>query len=193
MLPDRVQDVFDMCEKVIGADPQSRRRSTTVIRARKCASYILVHHHNFSRKEVSEIYGIDHSTICNQILNYNPFNPDLLMVQQHEEEMKRGKVPNADEKRWLKLVAKAYPGRVIHHPVGSTARHRKIDVGNYWIIPMMNWDHTALHNQGATFGFDSRKDFEKACFVDVLEHPEIMGHPDAPPPHVIDAIADYHR
>lgn len=107
--------------------------------------------------------------------------------------MKRGKPPNAQEKKWLKLVAEAHPGCVIHHPVGSTKKHNKVHIGNWWIIPMRPWDHNSLHNDGKTFGFDSRKDFEKARFKELFEHPEIIANPKShPPAREVMAIMDYH-
>lgn len=108
--------------------------------------------------------------------------------------MKRGKPPNAVEKKWLELVAGTHPGSVVHHPVGSTAKHNKIEIGNWWIIPMRDWDHRALHNQAATFGYESRKAFEKARFSDLFDHPAIQAREDLwPPEEAIKAIREYHK
>ncbi len=105
--------------------------------------------------------------------------------------MKRGRPPNAAEKRWLNAVAISYAGCVIHHPVGSTGKHNKVEIGHWWIIPMMDWDHKALHSHCECFGYESRKAFEKAKFEEVLANPNIDSA--LVPLEAIEAIRSYHR
>ena len=79
--------------------------------------------------------------------------------------------PNASQKRWRESVRElgsiiSGGPAVIHHPVGRCGKHNKIDIGHWWVIPLTDEEHKALHN-GETFGYESRKEFEKAVFLSV--------------------------
>ena len=104
------------------------------------------------------------------------------------------KQPTAAQKRWreavrsLGSVISGGPA-VIHHPVGRTGRHNKQDIGNWWVVPLTDEEHKALHN-GETFGFISRKDLEKRAVIWIRGR--LVGK-DFMPPEIFEAIMDYHR
>ena len=88
--------------------------------------------------------------------------------------MRGGSAPNAQQKRWMGEVASlgsivSGGEAIVHHCVGTTARHQKVRIGHAWIIPLTPDEHNALHHDGETFGFDSRKDFEKHSFLRVCK------------------------
>lgn len=85
----------------------------------------------------------------------------------------KGNAPTAQQKRWRELVRRlgsilTGDDAVIHHCVGVTRKHNKVHIGHWWIIPLTNEQHLALH-AGETFGFDSRKEFEKDAFTQVCQ------------------------
>lgn len=80
----------------------------------------------------------------------------------------RGNAPTADQKRWREIVRDygsviSRGPAVIHHCCGVTGSHRKVKLGHSWILPLTDAEHKDLHN-GRTFGYESRKEFEKAKF-----------------------------
>lgn len=88
--------------------------------------------------------------------------------------MRGGSAPTAKQKRWMGEVARLgsiISGRpaIVHHCVGTTGKHNKIEIGHWWVIPLTPEEHRALHHQGETFGFESRKAFEKDAFVQVCQ------------------------
>jgi hypothetical protein len=108
------------------------------------------------------------------------------------------KPPTAAQKRWreavrgLGSVISGGPA-VIHHPVGRTGKHNKVDIGHWWVIPLTDDEHKALHN-GETFGFESKRAAEKFWFFDGVS-PVLYGHPDRPAKReegIHEAIMDYH-
>ena len=107
--------------------------------------------------------------------------------------------PNARQKQWLEAVVKL--GSVvsggpsqIHHCVGRKAKHNKIAIGHWWIIPLTHDEHLVrLHGQGETFGYESRKAFEKDKFLSEVYRPLRDRLDIVPPVEVIQAITDYHR
>ena len=46
----------------------------------------------------------------------------------------KGNAPNAAQKRFLIDLAEMHPGCQIHHCVGRTGKHRKIEIGHWFII-----------------------------------------------------------
>ena len=101
--------------------------------------------------------------------------------------------PNAAETRWRESVREmgsvlSGAPAVIHHAAGRTARHNKVDIGHWWLIPLTDDEHKRLH--GGEYGKD-RKEMEKHWFVHVLKH--LADHPDKPSGEVQDAIFGYHR
>lgn len=115
----------------------------------------------------------------------------------------KGNQPNAVQKRWresvrsLGSVISGGPA-VIHHAVGATAKHNKIPIGHWWLIPLTDEEHKALHLDGETFNHESRKVFEKWAFMQVVERLEkieretetIYTLPDL---IIQEAIMDFHR
>lgn len=107
--------------------------------------------------------------------------------------------PNKAEERWRESVREqgcvltGSPDAVIHHCVGRTAIHNKVDIGHWWILPLDPYVHSWIHEQGKL-----RKHLEKMMFELVL-HEVIssrvatLSRVDLPPEEVIDAIFDYHR
>ena len=104
--------------------------------------------------------------------------------------------PTAAQKRWreavrdLGSVISGGPA-VIHHPVGRKGKHNKVDIGHWWVIPLTNEEHKALHG-GDTFGYESRKEFEKQEFHAIAIK---LGRNKGvtPPEGVLEAVMDYHR
>jgi len=79
---------------------------------------------------------------------------------------------------------------VIHHCVGRTGSYNKVKIGHWWILPLTNDEHLALHG-GETFGYDTRKEFEKWQFNLVVNL--LYPHPDTPSDEVCESIQDYRR
>lgn len=109
--------------------------------------------------------------------------------------------PNACQVRWREEVrdmGSIVTGRpaVIHHPVGQSARHNKVPVGNWWVLPLTDDEHRLLHSDMLEFervalGFNpgGRFDCEKFLFVQVMQRTRVEG----PPMEVYGAIMDYRR
>lgn len=121
--------------------------------------------------------------------------------------MKR-KAPTAAQKRFHDAAARlgcVVPGcnapARIHHCVGASAKHNKVAIGQWWILPLCDDHHQngecALHVSPLAFaglmGLDSRKQAEKYLFSVVLTRLATDGRPDMVPEHVIAAIDTYHR
>lgn len=108
--------------------------------------------------------------------------------------------PNAEQKRWRELVRGLgsiidYGPAEIHHPAGRTAKHNKVDIGHWWVLPLTKPLHRLLDDDKTefdrrAFGFPlvGRWDAEKLLFQKVLARLEI-----SPPDEVIEAIMDYRR
>ena len=106
----------------------------------------------------------------------------------------KGNAPTAAQIRWRERVRKLGSiidgdDAVIHHAVGATGKHNKVAIGHYWVIPLTQEQHLALH-AGETFGRDSRKAFEKESFTDVCQR---LYPDDIITDEIYDAIMDYHR
>jgi len=100
--------------------------------------------------------------------------------------------PNAAQTRWREAVRElgsviSGGPAVIHHCVGRTAKHNKVQIGHWWILPLTDSEHKALHN-GETFGRESRKSFEKEMYVLLINYMLFV-----PPSEVNVSIASYHR
>lgn len=105
----------------------------------------------------------------------------------------KGNQPNASQKRWMATV-RAYGSvvsggpAVVHHCVGRTGKHKKRKIGHEFLIPLTDEEHKALH-LGETFGYESRKEFEKTHFAEIYAlH---RGCPDTPSDDCFWAIMDY--
>lgn len=109
----------------------------------------------------------------------------------------KGNAPTAAQKRWREAVRElgsviSGEPAVIHHPVGATGKHNKVDIGHWWVIPLTDEEHKALH-AGETFGHESRKEFEKSAFQSVCFSLGFNGFEWTVAPEVDLAIMDYHR
>jgi len=108
----------------------------------------------------------------------------------------KGNAPTAAQKRWreavrgLGSIISGEPA-VIHHAVGATGKHNKVDIGHWWLIPLTDDEHKALH-AGETFGYESRKEFEKSMFVTVGSDLAFSGFPETTSKEVDIAILSYH-
>jgi hypothetical protein len=133
---------------------------------------------------------------------YTTIYPDMAPIMEQRilerEEMqgksKKRKGRNASQGRWMsavRMLGSVISGgpALVHHCIGETGSHNKIKVGHEFIIPLTELEHKALH-KGDTFGYESRKDFEKAAFHKISF--ALHDHPDLPAQHIIDAIMDYH-
>ncbi len=115
----------------------------------------------------------------------------------------KGNQPTAAQKRWreeVRALGSVISGgpAVIHHPVGCTGKHNKVEIGHWWVIPLTDEEHKVLHAgnldwllcetrwEGMT-----RKEFEKAAFETVLNDPRFDDR--AMNPEVYYAIIDYHK
>lgn len=107
----------------------------------------------------------------------------------------RNDQPNKAEERWRESVREqgcvltGSPDAVIHHCVGRTAIHNKVDIGHWWILPLDPYVHSWIHEQGRL-----RKHLEKVLFQKVLTSAHFSSRSNAYPlPEVVEAIFDYHR
>jgi len=112
----------------------------------------------------------------------------------------KGNAPTAAQKRWreavrdLGSIISGGPA-VIHHAVGATGKHNKVEIGHWWLIPLTNDEHLALHGGNLDWllcetrweGM-SRKELERFWFSRVVMDADIC-----PPTEVLEAIMDYHR
>ena len=99
--------------------------------------------------------------------------------------------PNAAQKRWRESVRElgclmGAPGPVeIHHVVGRTAKHNKIAIGHWWILPVSNEGHRMVE---ALSKHEQKELFHTMClayFACYLSLPV--------PDDVMAAIMDWHR
>jgi hypothetical protein len=112
--------------------------------------------------------------------------------------------PNAAQKRWREAVRElgsviSRCPAVIHHPVGRTAKHGKVEIGHWWVIPLTDEEHKALHNGQLDYYLCEthwegcgRKDFEKSAFGSVVGMLGGLGQTQVPE-QVFNAILDYHK
>ena len=110
--------------------------------------------------------------------------------------------PTAEQKRWREKVRAIgciacgeRMGTEIHHCAGRTAKHNKIAIGHWWILPLCHGCHVLL-TEGpdrlaeARFGFTfvGRWDLEKLLYADLMTH-----FRDDVPLDVLNSIYDYHK
>lgn len=103
--------------------------------------------------------------------------------------------PNAAQMRWREAVRKTgsiLSGRKpvhIHHCAGRTAKHNKVAIGHWWLLPLTDDEHRAIHAQ------PKRKELEKELFSLLVRRMAVLGDmtEPLPPMEVIEAIEDYHR
>lgn len=118
-----------------------------------------------------------------------------------------GKQPNAAERHWhnwLREQSCAICGQptAIHHAIGSTGRHNKIHIGQWWVVPLCYDYHQGqggIHNDLSAFGAhdklrlgSTRKEIEKSLFsIYASKYEAITGRKI--PAKVKEAIRDYRR
>lgn len=117
----------------------------------------------------------------------------------------KGNAPTAAQKRWREAVRElgsviSGGPAVIHHPVGCSGKHNKIEIGHWWVIPLTDEEHKALHRgeeiwrNTKLFGHcESRKEFEKAAFQVSFDRCFDNCVEDLPSAPAVTAILDYHR
>ena len=77
----------------------------------------------------------------------------------------------------------------IHHCVGSTGKHNKIDIGQWFTLPLCSFHHRGpkgVHSMGK-----ARRAFEKINFGKLALGYDMGGHGEIPG-DIIEAIQDYH-
>lgn len=117
--------------------------------------------------------------------------------------MRSKNAPTAAQKRWREAVRElgsviSGGPAVIHHPVGCSGKHNKIEIGHWWLIPLTDEEHKALHAGTIDLSHTpwagmTRKEFEKDCFQRVCFSLGFNGFDCTVSPEVDVAIMDYHR
>jgi len=107
----------------------------------------------------------------------------------------KNNAPTAAQRQWREAVRElgsviSLGPAVIHHPVGRTGMHNKVHIGHWWLIPLTDEEHKALHN-GETFGYESRKEFEKRQF-EMVYFPLMATGIYVPGMDIVELIQDYH-
>lgn len=122
--------------------------------------------------------------------------------------MQGGKRPTKaqqDWQDWQRLQGCANCGAAkasVHHCVGSTAKHNKVHIGQWFTIPLCYGCHQGdcgIHGNMAQFhewAGMGRKEIEKGLFLLSVDNYQRHGCPHQEPPmsdEVINAIMDYRR
>ena len=95
--------------------------------------------------------------------------------------------PNAEQKRFRENLRSLYPGTEIHHPVGTTGKHNKINIGHWWILALSTKDHKIIHTIGKL-----RKQLKKEQFrVQMRDYFDVINKMPVPD-EVLEAIQNYH-
>ena len=115
--------------------------------------------------------------------------------------MQSSKKPTARQRRfhdWIKrqpCVATNEHGPELHHCVGSTAKHNKIEIGQWWCIGLSSEAHRGrhgIHYDGTLLTLhETRKEVEKRLFEKTAVQYAAEGN-ESLPHEVLDAIRDYH-
>lgn len=114
--------------------------------------------------------------------------------------------PNKAQRDWRELLrnhGSAISGFdlpepiVAHHVCGRTAKHNRVEIGHWWVLPLADSEHKLLHSYMSVLelnalGFNpvGRWDLEKFLFFKVLKE---VGGESIVPDDVLIAIAEYHR
>ena len=99
--------------------------------------------------------------------------------------------PNKAEKDWRELVRSlgcclGYPGPVqIHHVAGRTAKHSKVDIGHWFILPVSEQAHREVERMP--------KSEQKGLFLDVCRRLVSTYQPLPFEAEVMFAIMDWRR
>ena len=109
--------------------------------------------------------------------------------------MQGGKRPSKkqqDFQNWMRGLGCVVCGNQpeVHHCCGSTAKHNKVEIGQYFCIPLCSYHHRGpkgVHSMGK-----ERKNFEKFQWSKLALGYDMGGHGDIPG-EVVQAIKDYHK
>ena len=119
--------------------------------------------------------------------------------------MKGGKAPTASQKRWHTWLAEQgcylqLGPACIHHCVGSTGKHNKVAIGQWFCIPLSYEAHQGAGGiHGDLSAFDGhklgerRKEIEKTIFNRLVAVYRRQHGKYPCPPDVLAAIEGYHR
>lgn len=99
----------------------------------------------------------------------------------------KGNQPSAEQKRFREHLRDLYPGSVIHHCVGATGKHNKVDIGHWWILALDEYGHKWIHESGK-----ERKRHEKFQYHKQMEHYFHYYFQMPVPDDALEAIEDYH-
>jgi hypothetical protein len=116
----------------------------------------------------------------------------------------KGNAPTASQKAWREAVRelgcvidKSKGGIEIHHVLGATAKHNKVDIGHWFILPLSSWYHRENPTLNVT---DNKRLFEAnfgtqvQLFMGLIMQYEFIHERVAPvPAEVIDAIRSLER
>jgi len=100
----------------------------------------------------------------------------------------KGNAPTADQKRFRENLRGLYPSVIIHHCVGATGKHNKVEIGHWFIIAVSAEEHYQIHNGGVP----NRKSHEKSTFFCEMSRYFDTYHRMPVPDEVLEAIEDYH-
>lgn len=116
----------------------------------------------------------------------------------------KGHTPSAKAKRWMVWVGECpcvncshWPVHV-HHCAGATAKHNKVAIGDWWLLPLCYECHQGrhgVHGDRARFWRLSRnrKTVEHHLFIALMSVARgAPGSPVQPPDAVVRAIEEYH-
>ncbi len=105
----------------------------------------------------------------------------------------RGNAPSAEQKRFRENLRDLYPGSVIHHAVGGTAKVKinlvSTNIGEWWILAVAEEEHKKIH---ASSVGQARKLYEKELFEYQMKHYFRVYFRMPVPDEVLEAIEDYH-
>lgn len=122
-----------------------------------------------------------------------------------------GHTPTAKAKRWMAWVGEqpcinCRAPACVHHCAGATARHNKVAIGDWWLLPLCHACHqgqNGIHqdrtrfmwmNSGPGVAPHPRKELEKALFHLLLVKAFVFADTDImPSQEITNAIEDYHR
>ena len=115
--------------------------------------------------------------------------------------------PRAAEKRWHDWLrdrgcAICSMPASIHHAVGSTGKHNKVHIGQWWVLNLCHTHHQGpggIHGDMSAFEFfdraylgDTRKEIERSVFeMNVGDYERLKG--ETIPEDVKNAIKSYRR
>lgn len=115
----------------------------------------------------------------------------------------KGNEPSAEQKAWMSQLAEygcvvtRADNPQIHHCLGATAKHNKVAIGHWYLLPLAHQLHDISSNRPDNITlhkreFEWRHGTEKELFSRLIKTFRDNGNP-IPPEEVIEAIKGYHR